>query len=91
MPDTQDNDSAAREAIGCVALLLLFAVCVVVPSSALHLFGPGVGIVAAVAAFFAWVRLGSSPFPGFLPGQLCMVVTINSFAWVVICIVDFLR
>jgi hypothetical protein len=59
--------------LGGLALVGLFAAgCVLAPVAAAVLVHPWAGVPVAVGSFWAWGRFGPQPFPGFLPGVLCL-------------------
>ncbi len=91
MTNSSSDSSNLREALGCVALLILFATCVGAPSAAYGSLGPWAGLGTAVGAFVAWIYLGPPPMPGLLPGLLGILVLLNSVAWTAISIVGLVR
>ena len=68
--------TAARGVAGCLvelaAVILLALACALVPVVAAALLSPWVGVAVAAGALWVWARLGPRPYPGFLPGCLCM-------------------
>ncbi len=91
MTDSSGDSSDLREALGCVALLVLFVACIGAPSVANASLGPWAGLGMAVGAFIAWVYLGPPPMPGLLPGMLAILVLLNSVAWSAVSIVRLIR
>ena len=91
MTMVKNGNSNLREALGCVALLVLFITCLAAPSAAYGSVGPWAGLGIAVGAFIAWIYLGPPPMPGLLPGLLGILVLLNSVAWMVISIVGLIR
>jgi hypothetical protein len=69
-------ESAAREVAGCLvelaAVVLLALACALGPMVAAVLLSPWVGAAVAAGALGAWAWLGPRPYPGFLPGCLCL-------------------
>lgn len=51
---------------------LLAAGCVMVPVAVAVLVSPWLGLLLSVGSFWVWARLGPRPFPGFLPGIICL-------------------
>ncbi len=91
MTDSNGDSSNLREALGCVALLVLFVTCVGAPAAAYGSLGPWAGLGGAVGAFIAWMFLGPPPLPGLVPGMLGILVLLNSVAWTVLSIVGLFR
>ncbi len=91
MTGSSSDSSNLREALGCVALLVLFVACVGAPVVANASLGPWAGLGMAVGAFITWVYLGPPPMPGLLPGMLAIWVLLNSVAWTAISIVRLIR
>ena len=91
MTDSSGDSSNLREALGCIALLVLFAACIGGPAAVNANLGPWAGLGMAVGAFIAWVYLGPPPQPGLLPGMLAILVLLNSLAWTTVSIVRLIR
>jgi hypothetical protein len=53
-------------------VILLAAACVLTPGAAAVLVSPWLGVALAIGSFWVWRRLGPRPFPGLLPGCLCL-------------------
>jgi hypothetical protein len=88
---SSSDSSNLREALGCVALLVLFVTCVGAPAAAYGSLGPWAGLGVAVGALIAWMYLGPPPMPGLLPGLLAIWVLMNSVAWTAISVVGLIR
>ena len=84
----EPEPSPARELasfVGRLALVgLLAAGCSLAPFAAAIFIRPWLGMVMAVGAFYVWGRFGPRPFPGLLPGLLCLgghAAILGSFLW----------
>jgi hypothetical protein len=75
-PDPAPPPAAFRELAlflaKLAAVLLLAAVCTQVPLVVSVLVSPWLGVLLAAGAFWVWGRLGPRPYPGLLPGCLCL-------------------
>ncbi len=91
MATSEQPESVLREAIGCLALLLLFGVCIGAPPFFLQLLGPWAALGASAAAFAAWAYLGPPPHPGLLPGAQGIAVLFNSLVWSAFSLVIIMR
>ena len=65
----ESKRSAARD---LAETAILAGGCVLAPIAVAILIHPWVGVPVAFGSFWVWGRFGPRPFPGFLPGVLCL-------------------